>query len=281
MQLDLKKAEQIIKTALEEDIGTGDITSELLIGDSDSATARFVTRENSVICGIPVLELIFSLAGNSLEYFPNVIEGSFAKSGAVIFTVKGKAKDILKYERVALNLLQRMCAIATTTNNYSEKIKHTKAKILDTRKTTPNLRVLEKYAVWIGGGTNHRFGLFDQVLIKDNHLQVLSGDIEKALELCVPAKEKGIKIEIECDDLVQFNRVLNKGVADIVLLDNFSIDDLKNAVELNNGKFILEASGGIDLHNIVNIAETGVDYISSGALTHSVKNIDIGLDFIA
>ncbi|HCR85309.1 MAG TPA: carboxylating nicotinate-nucleotide diphosphorylase [Alphaproteobacteria bacterium] len=281
MQLDLETVKKIVLNALEEDIGEGDITSELLISDESRSKAEFITRQRAVVCGIPILELIFSLEATNLEYFPNVIEGSNIQSGQKIFTVSGNTKSILKLERVSLNILQRLCGISTTTRQYADIIKHTNAKILDTRKTTPGLRVLEKYAVWIGGGTNHRFGLFDQVLIKDNHLQAVSGDIFKALELAKKAKEKGLKIEIECDSLEQFKKVLEFGAADIVMLDNMTPDLLIEAVKMNNGRFILEASGGINLANIKAIAETGIDHISIGSLTHSAGNIDIGLDFIA
>jgi nicotinate-nucleotide pyrophosphorylase (carboxylating) len=280
MQLDLEKVKIIIIKALSEDVGEGDITSEIIIPESKRISAEFITREDCVVCGIPVLEEIFSMSSDpKIQYYPNAIEGSSAKAGQKIFTVSGKAKEILRLERTALNILQYMSGIATITRKFVDEVKHTKAKILDTRKTHPNLRVLAKYAVWIGGGTNHRNGLYDAILIKDNHLAMLGGDIKYALETANKFNNKNLKIEIEVDNLTQFEEAL-KYDPDVIMLDNMAIGQLKQAVEMNNNKVKLEASGGININNVKAVAETGVDFISVGAITHSSKNIDIGLDFI-
>ncbi len=276
MQLDLEKLRQIIDIALAEDVGSGDITSTLVIDENATLRADFVTREQCVVAGIPVLEEIFVTAGDLVRCDPRVIEGSEVKPGAVIFSVSGSARTILTYERVALNLLQRMCGVATITRKFAKEVQHTKAKILDTRKTTPGLRVLEKYAVWIGGGKNHRFGLYDGVLIKDNHIAMV-GDISKAVELARFSAPEGLKVEVECDTLEQVEKAITAG-ADIILLDNMNNETLKKAVAMNNGRCLLEASGGVRLETVRGIAETGVDYVSVGAITHSAPNIDIGLD---
>jgi nicotinate-nucleotide pyrophosphorylase (carboxylating) len=276
MQLDLEKVRKIIDAALEEDIGSGDITSNLTIPEDATIKAEFITRENCVVSGIPVLEQIFLKQADKVKFNPTIIEGFEIKKGGSIFSVQGNARVILAYERVALNLLQYMCGIATLTRKFVHEIEHTKVKILDTRKTTPNLRVLAKYAVWIGGGKNHRFCLDDGILIKDNHIAFV-GDISKAVELAKFSAPDGLKVEVECDNLDQVEKAIKAG-ADIILLDNMDIETLKKAVALNNGKCLLEASGGVNLQTVRAIAETGVDYISVGAITHSAPNIDIGLD---
>ncbi len=276
MQLDLEKVRKIIATALEEDIGSGDITTNLTVAEDAELHADFVTRENCVVAGIPVLEEIFGRMAGRVRFEPKKLEGMEAKKGDVIFSVHGNARDILSHERVALNLLQYMCGIATTTRDYAKAIAHTKARILDTRKTIPGLRVLAKYAVWIGGGKNHRFGLYDGILIKDNHIAAVGGDVARAVELARLSAE-GLKVEVECDTLDQAEKAMKAG-ADIILLDNMDNETLKKAVALNNGRCLLEASGGVRLETVKAIAETGVDYISVGAITHSAKSIDIGLD---
>lgn len=278
MQLNKQKLRDIIKAALDEDIGSGDVTTEAIIDQTANIKAEFVTREDTIVCGIPFLEEVFSFAENNLKLFPNSFEGNYIQAGDKIFTVSGNAQTILKLERVALNILQYACGIATNTKKFVDEVKHTKVKILDTRKTHPNLRLIAKYAVWIGGGTNHRFGLFDAFLIKDNHLKILKGDIKQAIEQAKENNPNGLKIEIECDSISQFEEAI-KHKPDIILLDNMLPKQLEKAVKINDGKVLLEASGGIDIENVKEIAETGVDYISIGALTHSSKNIDIGLDF--
>ncbi len=276
MQLDSDKLEKIIAAALEEDIGNGDITSELTIGDNQHLSADFVARENCVVAGIPVLEQLFSREGGKITFEPRSLEGKEIKNGDIIFSVSGNARVILAFERVALNLLQYACGIATVTRKFANEVKHTKAKILDTRKTTPNLRLLARYAVWIGGGRNHRFCLDDGILIKDNHI-ALVGDIEKIISMAKSGTPEGMKVEVECDNLEQVEKAIAAG-ADIILLDNMDIEMLKKAVAMNNGKCLLEASGGVNLKTVKAIAETGVDRISVGAITHSAPAVDIGLD---
>lgn len=275
MQLDFNKLEEIILNALSEDIGQGDITSELVIPDSANITANFVAREDCVVCGIPILEQVFSRY-NDVRFQPSVQEGRKLKAGSIIFKVSGNARAILKTERVALNLMQYLSGIATETSKFAEKISHTSARILDTRKTLPGYRMLSKYAVWVGGGNNHRFCLDDGILIKDNHI-ALAGNIREAV-LKAKAGNTGLKVEVECDNLLQVEEAIN-AEADIILLDNMDIETLKRSVALRGQKnTMLEASGGVNLDNVKGIAETGVDYISVGRLTHSVKAIDIGLD---
>jgi nicotinate-nucleotide pyrophosphorylase (carboxylating) len=245
MQLDLNKVEKILADALQEDIGRGDITSELVIPENELIYADFTVREDCVVAGIPVLEELFGRESNKLIYIPKKLEGSEAGKGDVIFKLEGNARVILAFERVALNLLQYMCGVATLTRKFAKEVQHTKVKILDTRKTTPNLRILARYAVWIGGGKNHRFCLDDGILIKDNHISIV-GDILKTIEL---AKSKGpdnLKIEVECDNLEQVRLAVDSS-ADIILLDNMNIEMLKKAVEINNGKCLLEASGELPL----------------------------------
>lgn len=276
MQLDLEKVKKIIDTALEEDIGTGDVTSNLTIPEDAVIKADFITRQECVVAGIPVLEEIFAKAGDKVRFNPVSNEGFEIKPGTSIFHVEGNARIILGYERVALNLLQYTCGIATLTRKYAKEVQHTKAKIMDTRKTIPGLRVLAKYAVWIGGGKNHRFGLYDAILIKDNHIAFV-GNVAKAVELARFSAPDRMKIEIECDNLEQVEGAIKAG-ADIILLDNMDNNSLKEAVRMNNGRCFLEASGGVTLDKVRAIAETGVDYISVGAITHSAPSIDIGLD---
>lgn len=277
MQLDLERTEKIIQNALDEDLGKGDVTSSLTISEDAVIEASFVTRERSVICGIPVVEQIFSRKAGQVEVVPQLIEGMVVKQGSCFLKVTGNARVILAYERVALNLLQRMSGIANLTRQFVDKISHTEAKILDTRKTIPNLRVLEKYAVWIGGGRNHRFCLDDGILIKDNHISIAGSNIEDIVKYAKENAPKNMQVEIECDTLEQVEQALKSG-ADIILLDNMDINSLKKAVEMNSGQALLEASGGVTLETVKDIAETGVNYISVGALTHSAVAVDIGLD---
>jgi len=278
MQLDLEKLRKIIDSALEEDIGSGDITSNLTIPEDATIKATFVTRQDCVVAGIPVLEEIFAKGGDMLSFSPATNEGFEIKADTRIFTVEGNARLILAYERVALNLLQYMCGIATITRQYAKEIQHTKTKILDTRKTIPGLRVLAKYAVWIGGGKNHRFGLYDAILIKDNHI-AFNAAIAKTVELAKFSAPERMKVEVECDRLDQIEPAIAAG-ADIIMLDNMDTAMMREAVRINNGRCFLEASGGITLGRLREIAETGVDYISVGAITHSAPSIDIGLDVL-
>jgi nicotinate-nucleotide pyrophosphorylase (carboxylating) len=270
---------QIIKNALEEDINGGDITSHAVITDDVFTNAAFIIKEEGIIAGLEVAAKVFSFYDETLNYVKLIEDGQKVFPSSVAAKVSGKAKSILTVERTALNFLQRMSGIATAAHTYSEKIKHTKAQIIDTRKTAPGLRVLDKLAVKIGGCQNHRAGLFDMFLIKDNHIAV-AGSLKKAVELCMQYKTShnlNFLIEVETENLHQVEEAILSG-ADIIMLDNFSVDDMKKAVEIISGKSKIEASGGINLNNVVEVAETGVDFISIGALTHSVKALDISLE---
>jgi nicotinate-nucleotide pyrophosphorylase (carboxylating) len=281
MQLDLKELNRIIENALREDIGKGDITTNLVISKKFNMTANFVARENCVVCGLEVLENIFARSSGKVKFKKLVKEGSLVKANTKIFEISGDAKFILSHERVALNLLQRMCGVASLAKKYVDEVKGTKAKILDTRKTMPGLRMLDKYAVFVGGGVNHRYCLDDAILIKDNHIAMV-GDIAKTIQLAKKNNKNKLKLEVECDNLNQLKAALAVGV-DVLLLDNMNNLQLKKAIEIRNkiAKNIkLEASGGVNFKTVKAIAKTGVDYISVGALTHSAPNIDIGLDFI-
>lgn len=264
----------IIRTALEEDIGTGDITTTLLIPEENHSIATFKGKEDFILAGIPFCKEVFRLLDPSIIFTAVLSEGAHVHKGEIIAKVSGKTSSILKGERVSLNILQRLSGIATLTRMFHNKIKGTKAKILDTRKTTPCLRFMEKYAVRIGGGNNHRFGLFDGILIKDNHINAV-GSIKEAV---MRAKEHYhlIKIEVEVQKLEELVEAIEAG-ADVIMLDNMPLPNIKEAVKISKGRVLLEASGNINLENIREVAEAGVDFISIGALTHSAKAVDISL----
>ena len=271
--------EKIIRNALAEDIGSGDVTTSAIIADNLKGIGKFLAKQNGIAAGLEIVEILFKIFDSNLIFTKKTIYGEKIQAGQIIAEVEGSASSILTAERTALNFLQRMSGIATLTNSYIEKIRHTKAKILDTRKTVPGLRELDKLAVKIGGGTNHRIGLYDMFLIKDNHIAV-AGSITKAVEDCKDFKLKNnfnYKIEVETTNLQQVEEALNCNV-DFIMLDNFQLPEMKRAVEFIGGKCLIEASGGIDLITVKDIAETGVDFISVGALTHSVKALDISLD---
>lgn len=272
---------EIVKRALLEDIGYGDITTMSVIGDEYiEADAELIVKEDGVIAGIDVAWIVFKTVDPNLKFVPNVSDGDFVKKGEIIGAVSGDVRSILAAERVMLNFVQRMSGIATLTRKFVKAVEGTKAKITDTRKTAPGLRLIDKLAVEIGGGVNHRFGLYDMILIKDNHIAI-SGGVEKAIEKCLKyVKEKNldVKIEVEAHNLDDVKKIVKFDGIDRVMLDNFSIDDLKTAVDLIGGKFEVEASGGITLENVRQVAETGVDYISVGMLTHSPKALDISLE---
>ena len=277
--MDKKDFEYIIKNALAEDIGSGDITTSAIVPANLIATGEFLAKQNGIVAGLDVVEILLGIVDSSLSFERKVSEGEKVNAGKIIAAVKGSAASMLTAERTALNFLQRMSGIATMTNLYIERIKHTKAKILDTRKTAPGLRELDKLAVKLGGGTNHRIGLYDMFLIKDNHIAA-AGSIIKAIESCKEYRRKNnssYKIEVETENLEQVKEALNTG-ADFILLDNFEPVEMRKAVQLISGKCLTEASGGIDLNTIKAVAETGVDYISVGALTHSVRALDISLE---
>ena len=264
----------IIKNSLEEDIPYGDITSVSLVTKGSNAKASLIAKEDGIICGLPVFKRVFTILGQ-VEFISLFEEGSKVKSGDIIGEVKGDALNILMGERVALNLLQKMSGIATLTNKYVNELKGLNTKILDTRKTTANLRVLEKYSVKIGGGNNHRFSLSDGILIKDNHIGY-AGSIKEAIRL---TKEKSSfirKIEVETESKEDVIEALEAG-ADIIMLDNMSPSQATEMVKLINGRALTECSGNITLDTVRNYALSGVDFISSGELTHSVKAFDISL----
>lgn len=270
--------EDVVRAALKEDLGHGhDITSQSVIPADADMTAHIVAREEGVLAGlIPALSA-FSFTDPDFDFEINKQDGEFLDSGDVVATISGPARALLTAERTALNFLMHLSGIATLTAQFVHQVEGTAAKIACTRKTIPNLRAFQKYAVTVGGGMNHRFGLDDAILIKDNHIAI-AGSVAKALDNAKAHAGHMVKIEIEVDTLQQLDAVLKHGGADIVLLDNFSITDLEKAVKTINGAMVIEASGGVNLSTVRSIAETGVDIISIGALTHSVPTFDFGLD---
>ncbi len=271
------QVEQIITLALNEDIGTGDITTLSTIPADKTATGRFVAKEDMIICGIDLAAHIFARVDPSIELKANFKDGDAVKKGDVIATVSGNAQNVLTGERTALNFMQRLTGIATRTHASVAEVAGTNAKITDTRKTTPGLRVLEKYAVRVGGGTNHRFNLADGVLIKDNHIAV-SGGIKNAVKNARAVIPHTLKIEVEVETKEQLAEALDAG-ADIIMLDNMSNDLMRECVGLVAGRALVEASGNMGEKSLREVAETGVDIISIGALTHTVKAADISLKF--
>jgi len=274
-----KKISKLISSALDEDIKNGDITTRATISKSKKAVGKFLVKADGIIAGLEIAKAVFKIVDPKIKFDIKIKDGSKVKYGDVAAIVSGKAQSLLTAERTALNFLQRMSGIASSANNYSELVKHTKAKVIDTRKTVPGLRTLDKLAVKLGGCANHRIGLYDMFLIKDNHIEV-AGSITKAVETCVKYNKKHrakFKIEVETKNLKEVEEAI-KTKADIIMLDNFEIDEMKIAVKLIDRKFKVEASGGVNLDTVKAIAETGVDYISVGALTHSVKALDISLE---
>jgi len=274
-----KQIIKLIKNALQEDIRREDITTRATISKSKKAVGKFLVKADGIIAGLEVAKAVFKQVDPKIKFEIKIKDGSKVKYGDVAAVVSGKAQSLLTAERTALNFLQRMSGIATSANTYAEKIKHTKAKVIDTRKTVPGLRALDKLAVKLGGCANHRIGLYDMFLIKDNHIEV-AGSITKAVDACVKYNKKHhkkFKIEVETKNLKEVEEAL-KTKADIIMLDNFEVSEMKKAVELIDGKCKVEASGGVNLDTVKAIAETGVDYISVGALTHSVKALDISLE---
>ncbi|MGB9803981.1 carboxylating nicotinate-nucleotide diphosphorylase [Desulfofundulus sp.] len=268
--------EDLIDRVLKEDLGTGDVTT-ISIVPPDYTTIGFIhAKEPGVVAGLPVAGAVFRRLSPDISFQIRVREGERVQAGQLLARVEGEARAILSGERVALNLLQRMSGIATYTARLVELIRDFKAKIVDTRKTTPGLRILEKYAVRVGGALNHRFGLYDAVLIKDNHIKV-AGSITRAVELARASIPHTMKVEVEVENLAGVEEALAAG-ADIIMLDNMDISTIIRAVELVGGRAYLEASGRINEHNIVEVARTGVDFISVGALTHSARSLDISLD---
>src|SRR6195952_544993 len=267
-----------IRRALDEDLGrAGDITSIATIPESIRAEAQMVARQDGVIAGLPLAVSALQMLSPGIEIKAHLRDGAMVTAGQHVLSISGPARAVLTAERTALNFVGRLSGIATLTADYVARTEGTNMRICCTRKTTPGLRALEKYAVRCGGGFNHRFGLDDAVLIKDNHIAV-AGSIRAVLERSRAVVGHLVKIEIEVDSLDQLQEVLDTGLADVVMLDNMDISTLQKAVALVAGRLVIEASGGITLDSIAAIAATGVDYASSGALTHSAPALDIGLD---
>ncbi len=273
---------QIITRALEEDIGSGDVTTEAICEPDQMGHAVIRTKEPCVIAGVPVAQLVFEMLDSQIEFTPHVRDGERLSAHQTVAEISGRLRAILMGERTALNFLQRLSGIATMTARYVEAVKDFSVKILDTRKTAPGLRILDKYAVRVGGGQNHRMGLFDGVLIKTNHIRA-AGGIAKAVERVRRSAPTTLKIEVEVKNLQEFQEALAAG-ADIIMLDNMSLEEMRRAatmVKSAGGRGpMLEASGGVTLENVREIAATGVDFISVGALTHSVKAIDMHLEVL-
>lgn len=270
---------KIISLALEEDIGKGDITSIATIRKNQKAVGKFLVKENGVIAGLSIAKQVMKSVDSKIKFKAFVQDGSKVNAGEIVAEVSGNARSILTAERTALNFLQRMSGIATASSIYAEAVAHTKAKVIDTRKTAPGLRILDKMAVKIGGCNNHRFGLYDMFLIKDNHIEI-AGSITNAVNDCrklMQKKKKKFLIEVETKNLAEVEEAILAEV-DIIMLDNFQIEDIIKAVKMINEKCKVEASGGINLNTIKSVAETGVDFISVGGLTHSVKALDISLE---
>jgi nicotinate-nucleotide pyrophosphorylase (carboxylating) len=271
--------DQFIENALIEDIGDGDHSSLSTIPVDSKGKACLFVKSEGIIAGVEIAKKVFSKVDPELKVNVSISDGAFVKTGDIAFTVEGSSISILSSERLVLNFMQRMSGIATETNKYVKAVSGFKAKILDTRKTTPNMRYFEKLAVKIGGGENHRFGLYDMIMIKDNHVD-FSGGIEKAISAAqkyLIEKNKKLKIEIEVRNFEELSKVISFGGIDRIMLDNFTPENMRKAVEIIDGKFETEASGGITLNNVREYAETGVDFISVGALTHQIKSLDMSL----
>ncbi len=266
--------ERVAFAALAEDVGEGDVTTDATVDAAATGTADLVVKEDGVVCGLDVAEAVFRAVDPELRFERLVDEGAVVAAGTAVVRVIGPERAILTGERTALNFLARLSGVATLTRRYVDAVEGTGAAILDTRKTTPGLRALEKHAVACGGGRNHRFGLDDGVLVKDNHLRA-AGSVANAVERLRVAAS--LPIEVECDTLVQVEEALAAG-ADAILLDNMTPDLLRDAVALVDGRARLEASGGVTLENVRAVAETGVDEISIGALTHSARSLDVSLE---
>jgi nicotinate-nucleotide pyrophosphorylase (carboxylating) len=271
--LDLRR---VVDAALAEDLGPGDVTSDGLLGPHETCSADLVLKEPGVVCGLDAAAAVFRELDRRVEIHALLADGDQTEdTPAVLLRLEGRARAILAAERTALNLLGRLCGIATLTRRYVDSVEGTDVELLDTRKTTPGLRALEKYAVRCGGGQNHRQGLYDGILVKDNHLRLAGGIGEAVARL--RASAPGFPIEVECDTLNQLREALDAS-ADRILLDNMSLAELRQAVILTNGRATLEASGGVKLETVRAIAETGVDVISIGALTHSARSLDVSLE---
>jgi nicotinate-nucleotide pyrophosphorylase (carboxylating) len=270
-----EKIRQIIRTALDEDIGSGDVTTDAVLTGEEKGLAQALVKKDTVIAGGEVFREVFLTHDPCLEVVLLKKDGDTAGVGEVVAEVSGRLRSILTAERVALNIFQRMCGIAALTRRYAEETKGTKAKILDTRKTMPGLRLLDKYAVTVGGGYNHRIGLYDGVLIKDNHISA-AGGIAAAVRRVAGIAPLLIRVEVEVKNLEEVREALSAG-AHVIMLDNMSREDMQKAVALIAGRTLVEVSGNVTLERVKEIAQTGVDFISTGAITHSVPAADISL----
>lgn len=282
MRLDNELITNLIDNAIKEDIGDGDHSTLACIPDQTAGKAQLLIKDNGIIAGIDLAQIIFYRIDNNVVFNHILKDGEKVKPGDIAFTVEGNVHSILQAERLVLNFMQRLSGIATQTSIYTEKLQGLKTKILDTRKTTPGMRLLEKYAVKMGGGENHRIGLYDMIMLKDNHID-FAGGIEKAIDATIEYLQnagKDLKIEIEARSLDDVWRVLKHGGVHRIMLDNFSISETKKAVDIIGNEYETESSGGITLENLRAYAECGVDYISVGALTHQIKSLDMSLKAI-
>ena len=273
------KIKQFVDLAIKEDIKDGDHSALACVPKQAKGSAKLLVKEAGIIAGVDIAKQIFNEFDSSFKFTSLINDGQSVQPGDIVFKINGPSRGLLSAERLVLNVMQRMSAIATLTNKFVKELNGLNTKILDTRKTTPLLRFMEKQAVLIGGGDNHRMGLYDMIMIKDNHID-FAGSIEKAISQTknyLKENNLSLKIEIETRNLEEVNQVISFGGVDRIMLDNFSFEDLRKAIELINGKFETEASGGINLSTVRKYAECGVDYISVGAITHSVKNMDLSL----
>lgn len=274
-----KEAQELIDIAITEDLGDGDHTSLSCIPNDAKGQAKLLVKEKGILAGVEIAKLVFAKIDPTIKFSQFLNDGDTINIGDIAFSVEGNAQNILRAERLALNFMQRMSGIATQTNVYASIIAHTNTKVLDTRKTTPGLRYFEKLAVKIGGGENHRIGLYDLIMIKDNHIDFAGGITEALHKTYQYLKEtnRNLKVEVEARNLEEVKEIMSTGIGNRIMLDNFTIEDTLKAVGLINGKYETESSGGITLETIKSYAECGVDFISVGALTHQIKSLDLSL----
>lgn len=275
----LLEADRVIQQALSEDVQDGDHSSLACIPAEKLGSAKLLVKDDGVLAGMLVAKRTLHAVDPNIAFFPELTDGDLVKEGQIAFRARGSARNLLTAERILLNLMQRLSGVATMTAAFVKELEGTGTRVLDTRKTTPGLRILEKWAVTLGGGTNHRFGLYDMIMLKDNHIDH-AGGIENAIlttQEYLTANKLQLKVEIEVRNLAELEQVLTIGRVDRIMLDNFNYGDLRSAVQHIGGRFETEASGGIVLETARNYAECGVDFISVGALTHSVKSLDLSL----
>ena len=274
--------EETIRQALAEDVGAGDFSSLSCIDENIKGKMRLLAKADGIIAGIDTARLILQIVDSQIEMHTFKKDGDTIRKGDIVFEISGSVRHMLTAERTVLNFMQRMSGIATTTSEYVKLVQGTKTRLLDTRKTTPNMRYFEKYAVKVGGGTNHRFGLFDMIMLKDNHID-FAGSIEKAIDRTrkyLSDNNLPLKIEIETRNIDEVRRVVTHGGVDRIMLDNFTPEQITEALKVIGGKYETEASGGITKETLRQYAETGVDFISVGALTHQIKSLDLSLKYV-